>query len=150
MKIYLDVSCLNRPFDDQTPARIRLESAAVMAILIRIDTGDWELVSSRMAEIEIAAISDETRRRRLLLLLPERRMNLGRPVFDRARWLVDHGLHAADAVHVAAAEAMRASVFLTCDDRLLRQCTRVSDELHVAVANPLRWLQEQENATDTG
>ena len=28
--IYLDVCCLNRPFDDQTQERIRLESEAVL------------------------------------------------------------------------------------------------------------------------
>ena len=30
MKIYLDVCCLNRPFDDQTQDRIHLESEAVV------------------------------------------------------------------------------------------------------------------------
>lgn len=36
-KIYLDTCCLNRPFDDQTQERIRLESEAVLAILSRIE-----------------------------------------------------------------------------------------------------------------
>ena len=36
MKLYLDVSCLNRPFDDQTPTRIRLESEAISVIFERI------------------------------------------------------------------------------------------------------------------
>ena len=33
MKIYLDVSCLNRPFDDQTQPRVRLEAEAVTIVL---------------------------------------------------------------------------------------------------------------------
>jgi hypothetical protein len=33
VKIYLDVSCLNRPFDDQGQVRIRLETEAVTIIL---------------------------------------------------------------------------------------------------------------------
>ena len=33
MKIYLDVCCLNRPFDDQTQDLIHLESEAVVLIL---------------------------------------------------------------------------------------------------------------------
>jgi hypothetical protein len=36
MKIYLDTCCLNRPFDDQRQARIRLESEAVTLILEKI------------------------------------------------------------------------------------------------------------------
>ena len=150
MKIYLDVSCLNRPFDDQTQPRIRLESDAVTIILGQIDAGIWELKSSRMAEIEVAAIADATRRRRVFLLLPEDRMELSPPVFDRARRLVDRGLHAADAVHVAAAEFLGADVLLTCDDRLLRRCGRMTDELRVKVASPVQWLQEQDDAADSG
>jgi hypothetical protein len=34
--IYLDVCCLNRPFDDQTQERIRLEAEAVLRILANI------------------------------------------------------------------------------------------------------------------
>ena len=37
MKLYLDVSCLNRPFDDQNQARIRIETVAVTLIFERID-----------------------------------------------------------------------------------------------------------------
>lgn len=33
--IYLDVCCLNSPFDDQTQERIHLEAEAVMLILNR-------------------------------------------------------------------------------------------------------------------
>jgi hypothetical protein len=34
--IYLNVCCLNRPFDDQTQERIRLEAEAVLRILANI------------------------------------------------------------------------------------------------------------------
>jgi predicted nucleic acid-binding protein len=149
MRIYLDVSCLNRPFDDQSQARIRLESEAVTLILEEIDTGGWEQVSSRMAEIEILAIANEVRRRRVLQLLPVSRMGLSPAVFDRARQLVQLGLHAADAVHVAAAEALQTDVFLTCDDRLLGRSQQMADNLTVAVANPLKWLEEQNDAANS-
>jgi len=45
-KIYLDVCCLNRPFDDQTQARIRLEAEAVLIILAQCETGHWEWIGS--------------------------------------------------------------------------------------------------------
>jgi len=32
-RLYLDVCCLNRPFDDQSQDRIRLEAEAVRVIL---------------------------------------------------------------------------------------------------------------------
>lgn len=71
MRIYLNVSCLNRPFDDQEQARIRLEAAAVGMIFERADEGRWVHVSSEMAHIEIEANPNPTRRERVRLLLPE-------------------------------------------------------------------------------
>src|SRR5438874_4265981 len=137
MKIYLDVSCLNRPFDDQTQARVRLESTTVTLILDGIESGTWSEASSRMAEIEASAISDKTRRRRVLQLIPRDRMELTPPVFERARGLVQSGLSAADAVHVAAAEEGRAEVLLACDDRLVRRARRLGNDLQVRVVNPV-------------
>ena len=58
MNIYLDVSCLNRPFDDQAQARIRREAEAITIILEQCELGDWQHVSSEMASIEIDAMPD--------------------------------------------------------------------------------------------
>jgi len=57
MKIYMDVCCLCRPFDDQTMGRIRYESEAVIAILNRCSR-DWNLVWSSAITYEIAKIPD--------------------------------------------------------------------------------------------
>lgn len=150
MRIYLDVSCLNRPFDDQTQSRVHLESEAVLLILDEIDSGRWEQVSSRMATIEIQAISDQIRRRRVAQLLPETIMKLSGEIFARARELVGQNLQAADAVHTAAAEHLRADVLLTCDDRWLRKSQQLADKLFVRIANPVDWLQEQYDASHAG
>ena len=150
MKIYLDVSCLNRPFDDQTQLRVHLEAEAVLLILDEIDAGRWEQVASRMSDLEIQAISDETRRRRVAQLLSESKMILSEEIFIRARELVHLKLGAADAVHTAAAEVLQADVLLTCDDRWLRKGQQLADVLLVRVANPVDWLKEQYDATNIG
>lgn len=41
--VYLDVCCFNRPYDDQTQDRVRLEAEAVLLILRRIEAGEWRL-----------------------------------------------------------------------------------------------------------
>jgi hypothetical protein len=41
--IYLDVCCLNRPFDDQTQERIRLEAEAVLHILAIVQYHEQEI-----------------------------------------------------------------------------------------------------------
>ncbi len=40
-KIYLDVCCLNRPFDDWTQERIRFEGEAILSIMERIWARKW-------------------------------------------------------------------------------------------------------------
>ncbi len=144
MKIYLDVSCLNRPFDDQMQVRIRLEAEAVLLILERFDDGAWQQVSSDMAAIETDAMPDEDRRAQVRLLLPEGKsiLKLTPAVWARAAELEALGFKPADAVHVAAAEHSTADVFLSCDDRLCRLAKRRTSQLRVRVANPMDWLKE--------
>jgi predicted nucleic acid-binding protein len=144
MKIYLDVSCLNRPFDDQAQERVRLEAMAVSSILEQSARGRWSHVSSAMAVTEIAANPDPEKQRKARELLPERRdiIEIDQAIARRAQALSAAGFTLADAVHVAAAEALRVDVLLTCDDRLIRVAQR-SRGLRVRVANPLVWLREQ-------
>jgi predicted nucleic acid-binding protein len=144
VKIYLDVSCLNRPFDNQNQARIRLEAEAVTLILEKCGREEWEQVSSEMADIEIDAITDSDRRVRVRLLLPEGKApsKLSEEIFARAETLEGMGFKRADAVHLAAAEFQSADAFLSCDDRLCRRAKRQRHELKVHVANPLDWLKE--------
>jgi predicted nucleic acid-binding protein len=151
VKIYLNVSCLNRPFDDQEQARIRLEAAAVGMILERFDEGQWIHVSSEMAQIEIAANPDPKRRARVGLLLPEPRniVMLTPAIVRRASALQTLGFKPADATHVAAAEEAAADVLLSCDDRFCRAAKRHAERLRVSVSNPMNWLDEVEHADDS-
>lgn len=112
---------------DQTQMRIRLETDAVQLILSHVRSGNLILVISPVHNIEIGAIDDLTEREQLLSMLRQ----LGHQVaFDlkrvrnRAEQLTQQRLGPADAAHLAFAEDARAD-FVTCDDRLLRQCRRV-------------------------
>ena len=68
MRVYLDVCCLNRPFDDQRQARIRLEAEAVERIIERLHMREWEWVGSDVLYLEINKTPDLARRRRAGLL----------------------------------------------------------------------------------
>jgi predicted nucleic acid-binding protein len=136
--------------DDQSQERIRIEAEAVMLILHRCDTGQWQHVSSEMAMVEIAANSDAHKRRRIRALLPPRRdiLPVDESVLSRGKALNAKGFTVGDAVHIAAAEQLNAAAMLTCDDRLLRTAQRLRRELHVHVRNPVDWMQEQTDAED--
>jgi predicted nucleic acid-binding protein len=58
----------------------------------------------------------------------------------RAEQLAEEGLGSADAAHLAFAE-MAAASFVTCDDRLIRQCRRV--QLNVWCGDPMTFCSEE-------
>jgi predicted nucleic acid-binding protein len=129
-RVYLDACALCRPFDDQAQMRIRLETEAVQLILSHVRSGDLVLAISPVHLAEIGAIDDPIEREHLLSVLSEigwhTEANLPQ-VRLRAEELTTRGLGPADAAHLAFAEASQAS-FVTCDDRLLRQCIRAQSD----------------------
>ena len=52
MKIYLDNCCLNRPFDDQSQIRIRIETEAKLKIQEEVRSGKIQLVWSYVLDYE--------------------------------------------------------------------------------------------------
>src|SRR5215208_512015 len=61
VRVYLDVCCLQRPFDDQRQARIHLEAEAVKLILARIEHGEFFWISSEVVDDEISRNVDADR-----------------------------------------------------------------------------------------
>ena len=52
MKIYLDNCCFNRPFDDQSSMRVKLEAEAKLYIQEKVINGELQLVWSYILEFE--------------------------------------------------------------------------------------------------
>jgi hypothetical protein len=144
MRIYLDVCCLNRPFDDASQPRVAVEAAAVAQIMDLIDSGRMTDYSSEMVEIEIERMPDPDRRRKVSALLPpgERIILLDAPLLDAGDALVARGFALADAVHLAAARRSGVDVFLTVDDKLLKRATRHQKTLALRVTDPVQFLEE--------
>ena len=142
LKIYLDVCCLCRPFDDQTIHRIRMETEAVTEILKRC-MNDWELVGSEAIESEIGEISDPERMENVesLLQFVKNRVVVDDAIEDRARTFHRCGLDPFDALHLACADYAGA-VFLTTDDALIKMIKRHKDKITTSVQNPVQWLME--------
>ena len=143
MKIYLDVCCLNRPFDDHRQERIRLESEAVVAILGRSKT--LTLLSSEIVDLEISKIPDEDRKQKVMLLSSISKMNIviDDEIINRAKELTKMGFKSFDALHIACAEKGQADALLTTDDHLLKKAISHRGFIRVRLENPLRWLMEE-------
>jgi predicted nucleic acid-binding protein len=123
VKIYLDTSVYNRPFDDQTQPRIWLETLAFALILQMIETESIQLITSSVLEFENDQNPFELRRRWVTRCsqLASSRHEVDEDIKQRGEELEQQGLEAIDALHVACAEAVGSEYFLTCDDQLLRR-----------------------------
>jgi len=143
-KIYFDTCCLNRPFDDQTQERIRLESEAVLAVLSRIEKGEWDWIGSEvlMDEIEQTPDTQKLSRARLLSGFIKQTVEIGEAEVERSKELQGEGFKEFDSLHLACAENAKADVFLSTDDRLLKLAKRISNRLRIQVENPLAWVEE--------
>lgn len=143
-KIYLDACCLNRPFDDQNQARIRLETEAIILILERLHQREWVWISSEVLFFELKQTVDIERRERLLLLARQSHqvVELTQETMTQAEKLAALGFDSYDALHLACAQQSNVDVFLTTDDELLKVVRQNKESLPFLAANPLRWLQD--------
>jgi predicted nucleic acid-binding protein len=141
--VYLDACCLNRPYNDQSQARIRLEAEAVLLLLRSIEDGSSEWVGGTVLEYEIDQIADPERRRRLRRMMDaaSRRIEVEDADIARAEALEAAGFADFDALHLACAERAGVDVFLTTDDRLLKRAKRLGSQLQVRVENPTSWIE---------
>lgn len=146
MRIYLDVCCLSRPFDDQTQSRIAMETQAVISILERCRSGSFCLVVSEFITFEINNTVNPDRRRAILRFMDwaSESIKANEKMRVRANELQDCGYKALDAVHIACAEIVGVDVLLTTDDKLLKRYRRGNGNVQVSVENPLSWLTEKE------
>ncbi len=144
-RIYLDVCCLNRPFDDHSQERVRLEAEAVKSVLVYIGTRHWIGVGSEAIDFEVGRISDPDRQVEVMLIVSafSEHIMIEEPERQRGLELEAYGFGALDALHLACAEKGRVDVLLTTDDLLLRKAGKYVPRLGFRVANPWLWLEER-------
>ncbi|MEE3719820.1 PIN domain-containing protein [Tumidithrix elongata RA019] len=141
-RIYMDVCCLNRPFDDQSQQRIKLEAEAIDEITLRCVSGDFVLISSTALESEIAQNPNPNMADQVMeaLTIAQDRIIVTESIVSRAMELISLGFKRFDALHLACAESGNVDVFLTTDDRLLKKSMVYEKTMRVSVANPVIWL----------
>jgi predicted nucleic acid-binding protein len=144
-RIYLDNCVLNRPFDDQSQERIRLETEAIILLLARLERNEWTWLGSQALELEIDKTPDAEQQSRLRHVSEfiNLTVEIGEKEVERASELQKLGFVGFDAIHLACAETGKADVFLTTDDRLLKLAKRLAKKLRVKVENPLDWMKER-------
>lgn len=147
--IYLDYNCFQRGFDDQRQIRIQMEALACQVIFLRSEEGKVRLVWSFMHEDETVLSPFPERKYEVLRLSDLCKVRIGpeEEIYKLAKsFQVRGGLSSKDAIHLACASHIVADVFLTCDDRLIKQAKRLKLKLKLkmAVMNPVDYIRQEE------
>ena len=129
MLIYLDLCCFNRPWDDQSSSRVRLETEAKLLLQDRVRIGATSLVWSYALTYENNFNPHRERRETIAAWqqLATSTVQASEEVVVIALQLEADGATAFAALHVACAIHAGAALFVTTDDRLLRILRRRND-----------------------
>ena len=145
MRIYMDVCCLSRPFDDLSQSRIYLEAEAVLSIISRCESGEWTLLSSGTIDFELSQIANPEKYECIdaIYSTAGEHVAVTAQHVERAKEFQSFGIRHFDSLHLAIAEGTRADVFLTTDDKLVRMALKT--DVTVKALNPVTWLMEVTN-----
>jgi len=123
LRLYLDLCCFNRPYDDQSQTRIRLETEAKLVIQQKIRDGECELLWSSLLDFEnsmnpfeehMHAIQKWKKMAALCVMADI-------PVVKLAHEAMAFGIQEYDALHVATAIVGKADIFVSTDDRFIKR-----------------------------
>ncbi|MCK7579986.1 MAG: PIN domain protein [Chromatiales bacterium] len=125
--IYLDMCCFNRPYDDQSQARIRLETEAKLLIQEHIHCRPVQagLVGRTRLRMQVGSLPGTSASD-----LPAEEIggllcrDPAPDIIAAATQFEAHGLARFDALHVASALAAQVDIFVSTDDRLLKKCRK--------------------------
>ena len=144
MKIYLDNCCFNRPFDDQSQIRIKLEAEAKLKIQADIQDGRYDLVWSYILDAENTANPFEERERTIREWKQHTTMKIkeNAEILKKAKDLNQKGIRSKDALHIACAISAGCEYFLTTDDKIINKKNLISE---LIITDPIGFIKEVYN-----
>ena len=141
MRLYLDNCCFNRPFDDQSQIRIRLETEAKLKIQEEIISGTFQLIWSYILDYENNRNPYQERKLRIKkwkrYAIEDVEENP--VVIETAKILNKKGFHKIDSLHIACAIISKSEYFLTTDDQILKRARLLND---IKINDPIGFIKE--------
>ena len=144
MKVYLDMCCYNRPYDDQSQMKVAMEAQSKLHIQNLIKEGKLELIGSYTLDYEVSRNPYEMRRKSIVQFIHDNmkgyvgveRDDTIRPMAEQ---LMENGVKEKDAYHVASAMYAGCDYFISTDVRLLKH---KSDK--IKLVTPIEFITETE------
>jgi len=141
MKIYLDNCMFNRPFDEQSHIRIRLETEAKLAIQEEIRRGTYQLIWSYILDYENSKNPFQERKEQIIKWKKYAIANVeeNTDIINTAILLNNEGLQKMDSLHIACAIFAKADYFLTTDDKVNKKASTIAN---IKIADPIDFIKQ--------
>ena len=144
MRIYLDMCCYNRPYDDQSQLKVALEAQSKLHIQNLIKEGKLDLIGSYTLDYENSRNPYEMRRKSISQFMKDNikgyvgfeRENVISPMAEK---LMEKGVKEKDAYHLASAIYAGCEYFISTDIRLLKH-----KSTEIKLVSPVEFITETE------
>ena len=141
MKIYLDNCMFNRPFDEQSHIRIRIETEAKLAIQEEIRRGTYQLIWSYILDYENSKNPFRERQEQIIKWKKYAITDIeeSTDIIKTALLLNSKGLQKMDSLHIACAIFAKADYFLTTDDKVIKKANVITD---LEISDPINFIKK--------
>ena len=141
IRLYLDNCCFNRPFDDQSQIRIRLETEAKLKVQEEIRAERFHLVWPYILDYENQKNPYQERRIRISKWKKYAIVDIEEKstIIETAKELSKKGFHKVDSLHIACAIFSNCKYFLTTDDHILKPADLLDN---IKINDPMGFIRE--------
>jgi len=143
IKIYLDNCCFNRPYDDQSFIKIKIETEAKIFIQTQIKEGRFHLIWSYILDYENDSNPYANRKNSILKwkYLSEEDIEENSDILKTVEELEKNKIFGKDALHIACAIYSKVDFFITTDYNLIRKASSLNN---LKVINPVDFINIEE------
>ena len=122
-RIYLDMCCFNRPYDDQLHPLIRIETEAKLLIQSEVLIGNLDLIWSFIIHYENNDNPFVDKKKQIALWESKSTeiVSFTHEIQSQAENIMKLGIKTKDALHIACAISAKADAFITTDRKLLNK-----------------------------
>ena len=143
-KIYLDVCTYNRPFDNQTQMKVRLETEAKLFIQWSIKEKKYSMVWSYMLDYENNNSPYEEKKRAIIPWkeIADDYCSSSDTILRLGNEIMGYGIKGKDALHIACAIEKDCEYFITTDNKLTNKSIA-----KIKIINPIDFVRKMEEST---
>ncbi len=143
MRIYLDHCTYNRPFDNQNNIMNQLETSAKLHIQDQIRQEKYDLVWSYMSDFENANNPNIENKKSIQMWESISKYKSSENVLMLGSKIMEKGIRANDALHIACAIDSQCEYFITTDAGLTNK--KIEE---IKIINPIDFVRKMEERNE--